>query len=104
MDDQRDYAEEAANRADIKREGDEELAAEREGMRPPVVLSLNVEGFGQSESTTREVDREYWEKLTPGARRQLADDLAEAHATNHVDWGWRIYDADDLASAEGGAS
>jgi hypothetical protein len=49
MDDQRDYAEEAANRADLEREGAEELAAERvgrrcreDGVEPAPILDLAV--------------------------------------------------------------
>jgi hypothetical protein len=68
--------------------------------RPLVVISLHVEGFGGSAHDTEAVDRDEWDAMTPAERSRLAEDMAEAHAINHVGWGWHIEDPADLASTE----
>lgn len=69
----------------------------------PVVVSLNVEGFGGSSKSVGEVDRAYWEAMTPAERGAYVTDMAEAHALNYIGWGWHIEDAADYASTEDGA-
>lgn len=69
--------------------------------RAPVVISLNVEGFGGSESDTHEVARAEWDAMTPAERNKLADGVASDFAFNYVGWGWHIADPDDYASTGG---
>lgn len=69
--------------------------------RPPVIVSLNVEGFGDNAEDKQEIDRDQWDRMSPKERQELLDDLAEVHAMNHVGWGWHIYNPADLAATEG---
>lgn len=69
--------------------------------RPPVVIDLHVEGFGDSRDDTLEVDRDEWDAMTPKQREELAVRAAEDFAANYVGWGWHIVDADDYAAATG---
>lgn len=66
----------------------------------PVRVSMNVEGFGSSETEELEIDRAEWEAMTIAQRNEYIDQAAEDFATNYVNWGWHIEDADDLADTE----
>ncbi len=66
--------------------------------RPPVVVSMNVEGFSGSESETHEIPGAEWDAMTPAARLKAVEELASDHAGNYVGWGWNIADPDDYAS------
>lgn len=66
------------------------------GRHRPVVVNLNVQGFGQSESETLEVDRDEWDALTPAERLVLVDSAAADFAANYVGWGWYIADPGDM--------
>lgn len=63
----------------------------------PVLVSLNVEGWGSSSQDTQPIDREEWNSLDPAGRVKLLDELADTHAANYVSWGWHIEDPDDYA-------
>lgn len=65
--------------------------------RGPVVVRLNVEGFGDSATDEYEVDRAEWDAMNPADRAAMLDEVATSHANDHVSWGWRIDDPDDLA-------
>lgn len=67
--------------------------------RPPVVVSLHVEAFGQSRDDTAEIERDEWDAMTPAERSELIDGYAEGLAANHVGWGWHINDPTDYAAA-----
>lgn len=64
----------------------------------PVIVRLNVEGFGQSESETLEVSRAEWDAMTPRERYTFVSEAASDHAANYVGWGWHIEDPDDYAA------
>lgn len=66
--------------------------------RPPVVIEMHVEAFGDSRDETFEVDRDEWESLTPQKREALAQDAVDEFAANYVAWGWNIVDTTDYAS------
>ncbi len=62
----------------------------------PVVVSLNVEGFGEHVTESHEIDRTEWDGMTPGERAELLDDMAAVHAGNYLAWGWSLADPDDM--------
>lgn len=68
---------------------------------PPVVATLNVEGFGHHDTATVEITRDEWDTLTPAQRVALLDEMAGEHAAFSVGWGWHIDDPTDLAATEG---
>jgi hypothetical protein len=69
----------------------------------PVIVELNVEYPGGSESETYEIDRAEWDAMTPAERDKDIERAAEDFATNYVNWGWYIADPDDYAAATAGA-
>jgi hypothetical protein len=69
--------------------------------RPPVVISMSVEGFSGSAQDTYEVPRDEWDAMTPAERVTFAEGCASDHAANYIGWGWHIADPDDYASTEG---
>ena len=68
--------------------------------RPPVMISINVEFPGGSESDVHEVDRDEWDAMTPAERKKLAEEVASDHAANYVGWGWNIDDPADYAATD----
>jgi hypothetical protein len=66
--------------------------------RMPVLITMNVEGFGGSVDETHEVPRAEWESMSRVDRLKLCEEVASDHAGNHVGWGWNIEDPDDYAS------
>lgn len=67
--------------------------------RPPVIVALHVEAFGEGRDDTVAVDRDQWEAMTPAERVKLLEDHAEEFAVNYVGWGWHIEDSADYAAA-----
>jgi len=70
------------------------------GQRPPVVIKMHVEGFGDSRDETLVIDRSEWDSMTPDRRVKVAEDCANEFAANYVSWGWHIDDPLDYASTE----
>lgn len=70
--------------------------------RPPVVVEYNLSwpGVGGSESDTVEIPRDEWDAMSPAARLQLCESIADEAAYNRFAWGWHIADPDDYASTE----
>ena len=66
--------------------------------RPPVIVSLNVEGFSSSATDTYEIDRDEWDGMSRKERAAMLDDAALSFANDHVSWGWHIANPDDEAA------
>lgn len=66
--------------------------------RPPVVIDLHVEAFGDSRDETIEIDRDEWDTMTPEKRAEMAREAAGEFAANYAAWGWNIADPDDYAA------
>jgi hypothetical protein len=66
----------------------------------PVIVSLHVEGFGESENETHEIPRAEWDAMTPVERVKAAEEAAGVFAGNCVGWGWHIDDPQDYAATE----
>lgn len=67
--------------------------------RPPVVVSLHVEGFGEGRDETVEIERDKWDAMTPTERSELLDRYLEEFAANYVTSGWHIDDPADYTAA-----
>ena len=63
----------------------------------PVKVRLSVEAFSDAAVEEVEVDRDEWDALSVAERNTLLDDMAEAHATQYMSYGWDVEDADDMA-------
>jgi hypothetical protein len=66
--------------------------------RPPVVIDLHVEGFGDGRDETFKVNRDEWDAMTPEKRAEMVGEAADEFAANYVAWGWNIADPDDRAA------
>lgn len=69
--------------------------------RPPVVIEMHFEAFGDSRDGTTEIDRDEWDAKTPAEREKLAQQIADEFAAEHAAWGWNIADLNDYAAAVG---
>lgn len=67
--------------------------------RPPVIIELHVEGFGEQSDDTAEIDRDEWDAMTPAERSRKLDRYADEHMSNAVSYGWHIKDPTDYAAA-----
>jgi hypothetical protein len=68
--------------------------------RPPVVIDMHVEAFGDSRDETTEIDRDEWDAMTPAERAAMVQECADEFAASYVAWGWNIADEADAAAAD----